>query len=568
MTQTDKKVDVAIIGAGPGGTTLGSFLRLYDKELTVKLFERETFPRDHVGESQLPLVSKVLSEMGVWDRIEACGFPIKVGATYRWGNSDDLWDFDFLAGGEFDDKPRPSPYSGQRTFTAFQVDRAVYDEVLSDYATELGCEIEFGNGVRKVYRTGDRVDFLEMRDGSQVVADMYVDASGHTGVLRRAMDVEIEEPSALKNIAVWDYWQNAEWAETIGIGGTRIQIMSLGYGWLWFIPIGETRTSIGFVCPADYYKSSGLPIEELYMKALTSEPRLNDLVLNARREDKLTTTKDWSFVAKRMSGENWFLVGEAGGFADPILSAGLTLTHVGAKELAFLILESRKGGDRAWMSGEYARRNERRVRQHIQFADYWYKANSHFSDLKQYTAEIAKGSGLELSAEEAFQWLGTGGFAEEDGGVAGLALNRFDRVQQMAGKLSKGAGQSMLNGYNVFTLDTADAEQITTARFEEGRVTSAPALKRGPKILPLDSLFGTMIEAMTGNPRFDDIYRNLVDIYARARIPFDSYNQQRVWECLDAMIRDGWVQRSLTKDLEPITHSYLLESSIIHKRDS
>jgi flavin-dependent dehydrogenase len=40
----------------------------------------------------------------------------------------------------------------------------------------------------------------------------------------------------------------------------------------------------------------------------------------------------------RTVGENWFLVGEAAGFADPILAAGMTLAHTGARELAYTIL--------------------------------------------------------------------------------------------------------------------------------------------------------------------------------------------------------------------------------------
>src|ERR1700678_3275411 len=98
------------------------------------------------------------------------------------------------------------------------------------------------------------------------------------------MGVGIEEPSTLKNVAFWDYWRNAEWAVTLGVGGTRIQIMSVGYGWLWFIPLSPTRTSIGFVCPAEYYKSSGLRPEELYIKSIADEPRISALVSKAERE--------------------------------------------------------------------------------------------------------------------------------------------------------------------------------------------------------------------------------------------------------------------------------------------
>ena len=64
-------VDVAIIGGGPAGSTCASLLRKYAPELRVTLVERETFPRDHVGESQLPAIGKVLHEMGVWDKVEA-----------------------------------------------------------------------------------------------------------------------------------------------------------------------------------------------------------------------------------------------------------------------------------------------------------------------------------------------------------------------------------------------------------------------------------------------------------------------------------------------------------------
>src|SRR5580692_1733801 len=116
--------DVAIIGGGPAGATVGTLLRKYNPSLRVAIFERTQFPRDHVGESQLPVISSVLDEMGVWGKVESAGFPIKVGATYRWGRTDDLWDLDFLHGAKFESLERPGKWIGQRRLTAFQVDRA------------------------------------------------------------------------------------------------------------------------------------------------------------------------------------------------------------------------------------------------------------------------------------------------------------------------------------------------------------------------------------------------------------------------------------------------------------
>src|SRR5579871_1868392 len=91
-------VDVAIIGGGPAGSTTGALLKKYEPGLNVLILERERFPRDHVGESQTPPVPHVLAEMGCWDEVERAGFPIKIGATYCWGKSHELWDFDFAPG--------------------------------------------------------------------------------------------------------------------------------------------------------------------------------------------------------------------------------------------------------------------------------------------------------------------------------------------------------------------------------------------------------------------------------------------------------------------------------------
>ena len=78
--------------------------------------------------------------------------------------------------------------------------------------------------VTEVMRSGDRVDGLGLSDGTSLNARYFVDASGGTGILRRAMDVTAHVPTRLRNIAIWSYWQNAEWATSIGVGGTRVGV--------------------------------------------------------------------------------------------------------------------------------------------------------------------------------------------------------------------------------------------------------------------------------------------------------------------------------------------------------
>src|SRR6185369_6306282 len=108
-----RNYDVVILGGGPGGSTTGCFLRKYRPDLSVLVVEKERFPRDHVGESQLPPISAVLEEIGAWDKVERANFPIKIGATFTWGRTTEPWVFEFLPISQVPEKvQRPGTFSG------------------------------------------------------------------------------------------------------------------------------------------------------------------------------------------------------------------------------------------------------------------------------------------------------------------------------------------------------------------------------------------------------------------------------------------------------------------------
>ncbi len=543
--------DVAIIGGGPGGSTLGTYLKKYAPYLKVAIFERETFPRDHVGESQLPIISYYLDEMGVWDKVEAAGFPIKIGATYRWGRTKELWDFNFVPKAKFEDDPRPGRFEGQRRLTAFQVDRAIYDEILLNHAAELGCRVFQDTKVTQINTEGDRVTGLQLESGESVKARYYIDASGHSGVLRRAMNVPLETPSGLQNIAIWDYWQNADWAEEIGVGGTRIQILSVGFGWLWFIPLSATRTSVGLVLPAEYFKKSGKRPQEIYDEALGCEDRIKSLMTHAVSEGSLQTTKDWSFVSTRLYGENWFLVGESAGFADPILSAGLSITHAAAREAAFSIIELERGQiDAKWLKEEYAKIQTNRVRTHIRFADYWYSANEQFSDLKDYTAKIAEQAGLDLSPDKAWAWLAQGGFID-DSLTAGVGGYTFGAVKSLGTFISPMQFENPLTKNNVFTINLEGSHEEDRAAYRDGSVIRFKAHVRNGKMWPIQGVFEVLFYILS---RFKNLPGFLKELNRLAEANSQDENF-RIWvydnvpSAMEALIADGWIIPSYNPSL-------------------
>lgn len=534
--------DVAIIGGGPSGSTLGTILKQSAPHLSVAILEREAFPRDHVGESLLPPIGLILEEMGIWDRVEAADFPIKIGATYRWGRTDELWDLNFLPDEEFKNEPRPAKFQGQRRRTAFQVDRSIYDKILLDRAAEMGCVVREQTRVTRVLRDGDSVTGLELNSGERLTAKHYVDASGSAGIIAKAMEVPIDAPTTLRNIAIWDYWQNTDWAVEIGVGGTRIQVMSLGWGWIWFIPMGPTRTSIGLVVPASYYKESGLRPAELYERALAEEPRIAELTTNATREGRLASTKDWSFLAQNHYGPNWFLLGECAGFADPILSAGVTMVMVTARQLAYTIAELERGEvDGQWLREQYEAGQKERILTHVRFADYWYTANTQFTDLQGFTSQLAADAGLDLSPQKAWQWISQGGFITSDLriGTGGFNIGHALKIGEF---LSDMDVQLAIERNNVFKLNVKGATKKEVAVYHQGRVYREDCYMRGDRILPLHSQILMLVDVLEEESRFPQIMQRLTEMAKRSA--FVANVLLEVPETLEAMISDGWIDAS------------------------
>ncbi len=552
-----KKVDVLIIGGGPAGTTVASLLKRNDPSLDILIVERENFPRDHIGESQLTATCRVLYEMGVWEKVEAAGFPVKIGSTYRWGKTEELWQVNFLHE-EFQDTPRPSGYVGQRAHTAFQVDRSIYDKILLDHAESLGCEVREGVKATDVTRDGDRIVSVKVgpakgneSESELIEARYYIDASGGSGILRRTMGVEVESPTCLRNIALWDYWRDAKWAETIGNGGTRAQIMSLGWGWIWFIPITSTRTSIGLVTPAEYLKTCGKKPEDLYMEAVRAEPRISSLVTEAYRENIFQATKDWSYLAERLAGENWFLVGDSCGFADPILSAGMTLAHVGGRKAAFTILELDRGEvDAEWLKSEFSRSHRASIRQHIRFAEYWYAANGCFTDLNDHCAEIAKDAGLDLTPEAAFQWIGTGGFAadtlaEEEGNIFG-----FQSARSIISRFTGAPITWAVVKNNRFKLNLVGAKTNTVAYYRNGKVIPVKCYVRGDKILPLIGRNLFLYSAVNRESDAVTLAKSMMSYFMAnpKEYPDPKTTYRMCLEVIETLISEGWITTSINKN--------------------
>src|SRR5690349_16804073 len=102
---------------------------------SVILFERDQFPRFHIGESLLASVNEAFDALGVQDKIRAMHFPEKWGATFGTGDGGvEL----YAAFAEPGGVPQPQTW---------QVERAKFDRVLLDHARACGVDVRQGHRV-------------------------------------------------------------------------------------------------------------------------------------------------------------------------------------------------------------------------------------------------------------------------------------------------------------------------------------------------------------------------------------------------------------------------------------
>jgi len=328
----DETFDVAVVGGGPAGSSTA--IRLAQAGRRVLVLERDTFPRFHIGESQVPWSDEVFQALGVADKVARAGFVEKWGASFTSADGSVEKYADFATAPE---TPRPQTY---------QVTRAELDALLLEHAATCGATVRHGAQARDASFASDHAELRYTLAGAERTARVaaIVDASGRGGFLSRRFAERRYEP-ALRNVAVHAWYENVPRRSGRRAGDIRM-ITRPDRGWFWFIPVSDEVMSVGVVLPKDVHAARGeTSLDAALERYVRETPAAAALLAQARRVSEVRFDADYSYDSSQYAGDRWLVVGDAGAFLDPIFSTGVLLAMQGGIDAAAALDAALATGD-------------------------------------------------------------------------------------------------------------------------------------------------------------------------------------------------------------------------------
>jgi flavin-dependent dehydrogenase len=320
--------DVAIVGGGPGGSTLAALLAKQGKRVAV--VERNAFPRFRIGESLLPFSIDIWEKAGVLQKIHDQGYCVKRGARFVIDETLEEECFWFDNGLDKD-----HPY-------AFQVQRGPFDKLLLDHARELGVAVLQPVGASNWRIEPDKA--VLNTDKGDLHAKVLCDASGRWTFMSARQGQRRVHP-AHRKITCFAHFTDVVRCEQDPSNIIIVRFGETKKGWFWLIPFSDGTTSVGVVADAEFFRESRQTPQAFFQASVAASRSMEPRMRDAKPRCDVLMESDFSYTSDRQVGDRWLKVGDAGVFVDPIFSSGVFLSTKAAELAAEAIDAAFNAGD-------------------------------------------------------------------------------------------------------------------------------------------------------------------------------------------------------------------------------
>jgi geranylgeranyl reductase family protein len=328
-----KHVKVAIIGAGPAGSTLS--MGLTKNEIEHVLIDKSTFPRDKIcGDA---LSGKVVYAL---NRVK----PDVVGQlTSNTKAFLPSWGISFIApNGKQLDIPFTTDKTKEKQAPGFIATRADFDNLLVQNTPSPFCTSIFGKEVKSTHITPNKV-FIEVEDGDSFTADMVVDCAGVRSDLAREFGIEMELNHYCAGLR--RYYSGVTGLNKEGYIELHF-IHDVLPGYFWIFPMTDGRVNVGLGMLSVNVSKHKVNLKKLLDKIITTHPEISKRFENAK---PMESVKGWGLPLgskkRQLSFDRLLFCGDSASIIDPFTGEGIGNAMLSAKYAADVIAAAIKGQD-------------------------------------------------------------------------------------------------------------------------------------------------------------------------------------------------------------------------------
>lgn len=326
--------DVAIIGAGPAGCSASLFL---SKEgIKHVIFDKAQFPRDKIcGDG---LSGKVVAQI---KRLDLQLFKEMVAAADDFLPS---WGVRFVApGGAHIDIPFSNSKEDASNPPGFVAKRFAFDQFLVKHLDSSIAKVCLNSEVINVDITDTGVS-LQVRneDGNFTCsAKMVISAEGDRSMIAKKFARYRLQPE-FYFAGLRAYYQNVSDIHPHNFIELHFLTEALP-GYFWIFPLPDNQVNVGIGMLSKDIRSKKINLRHLLRRIIDKNPTISSRFKNAVLIDDI---KGWGLplgsVKRKISGQRYLLIGDAGSLIDPFTGEGVGNAMVSGRYAAQAVREAFK----------------------------------------------------------------------------------------------------------------------------------------------------------------------------------------------------------------------------------
>ncbi len=337
-----KEFDVAIVGAGPAGSSAA--VTLAQQGFSVKLIDRAIFPRDKLcGDFVNPISWPILDQLKVGDDLLAR--PHEKISTFRIS----------AAGGAAATSALTVP--GARPF-GLGLRRFHFDHMLVERAKRIGVSVRQGAKVTGVERAsrGWRLAMDDAGKQRSVRARVLVGADGRNSAVARHLGVPCHGAKGSSAIGFEMQLRHSRMLRH------SVEIHQFAGGYAGLLGVDENMVNLCFtIRQAELGRA--LSFEKLRDQFLCGNPLLEEILASAEPVSALRSVWPVYFPPRRCYGAGYLLAGDAAQVTEPVTGEGIFFALRSGQLAATTIAAALRDGDlTAARLGRYQRACRREFR--------------------------------------------------------------------------------------------------------------------------------------------------------------------------------------------------------------